>query len=474
MLGLVAGACSEKSGSGSAATVAPAASASTSAPAGTAAPAASVTVTVASAATVAPTDTAGSTGGAMSLADSIAHALAYTGGTAGAASGDPIKIGYVNEEGGTPAFPESTIGLESAVKYVNESLGGADGHPIELVKCITNSSEDSTKCAQQMLADDSISVVMTGVIAQDALVAPLLDALKDQKPVIIGNPVTTPEFLATDAYAYTPGSPGVIQGLAAFAAKHLPSGPAKKVAVVYGDNSGGQVAFSGLTEPVLKALGVTSVVGVPIADTAGPQDFAPAITAAGASDADAFLPLVTVQGCIGTAQALKDLAIATPVVTTSLCLGTPMIDYLKQQGGAGIVPDKWYFGGYGFSYFMPGNADLDSYVTMVLQYAKDQGIANVEYTGFAGPMFGNLLTVTKFINEIGADKVTPDAIRSAAKSFAGPMWGVVGPMKCGASPVFVSVCGLQMGIQQYVDDKWVSINDGYNGKPIDPTVELAG
>ena len=105
---------------------------------------------------------------------------------------------------------------------------------------------------------------------------------------------------------------------------------------------------------------------------------------------------------------------------------------------------------------------------------RTKGIANVEYTGFAGPMFGNLLTVTKFINEIGADQVTPDAIRTAAKAFAGPMWGVVGPMKCGASPVFVSVCGFQMGIQQYVDDKWVSINDGYNGQPIDPTVELAG
>ncbi len=472
MLGLLAVACSEDSTSepASAPTAAPnTASASTDAPAGTEAPG-----TSADTAAAAPTDTTAVSDSGMSLEGAIAHALDYTGGTAGAASGDPIKIGYINEEGGTPAFPESTIGIESAVKYVNESLGGADGHPIELVKCITNSSEDSTKCAQQILADDSISVVMTGVIAQDALVAPLLDALKGQKPVIIGNPVTTPEFLAADGYAYTPGSPGVIQGIAAFAARHLPAGAAKKVAVVYGDNSGGQVAFSALTEPALKALGVETVVGVPIADTAGPQDFAPAITAAGAADADAFLPLVTVQGCIGTAQALQDLAIVTPVVTTSLCLGTPMTDYLEQQGGTGIVPNNWYFGGYGYSYFIPGNDDLDSYVTMVLQYGKDEGIDNLEYTGFAASMFGNLLTVTKFINEIGADNLTPDSIRTTAKAFAGPMWGVVGPMKCGASPIFLSVCGLQMGIQQYVDDKWVSINDGYNGQPIDPTVELAG
>jgi hypothetical protein len=31
-----------------------------------------------------------------------------------------------------------------------------------------------------------------------------------------------------------------------------------------------------------------------------------------------------------------------------------------------------------------------------------------------------------------------------------------------------------MGIQQYKDQKWVSIADGYNGKPIDPTNPPAG
>ncbi len=49
------------------------------------------------------------------------------------------------------------------------------------------------------------------------------------------------------------------------------------------------------------------------------------------------------------------------------------------------------------------------------------------------------------------------------------MWGVVGPMACGKNPIFPSLCGIQMGIQQYKDQKWVSIADGFNGKPIDPT-----
>jgi hypothetical protein len=39
---------------------------------------------------------------------------------------------------------------------------------------------------------------------------------------------------------------------------------------------------------------------------------------------------------------------------------------------------------------MPGDADTDAYITMIQQYATDEKIDNIEYTGFAGLMFGNL------------------------------------------------------------------------------------
>jgi hypothetical protein len=29
------------------------------------------------------------------------------------------------------------------------------------------------------------------------------------------------------------------------------------------------------------------------------------------------------------------------------------------------------------------------------------------------------------------------------------------------------VCGVEIGIQQYKDGKWISVADGHNGKPID-------
>ena len=51
----------------------------------------------------------------------------------------------------------------------------------------------------------------------------------------------------------------------------------------------------------------------------------------------------------------------------------------------GDVPDGWYFGGYGYGYFIPGNPEIDAYLSVVEDYGEANGIENVEYTGFAGP-----------------------------------------------------------------------------------------
>jgi branched-chain amino acid transport system substrate-binding protein len=446
VLGLLAGACSEDSGSDS--TSAPATEAPTS---------------------DAPTSEAPTTDApaASGISDeAIAHAVEYVGGTAGAASGDPYVIGYVNQEGGTPGFPEASIGIDSAVWFVNNFLGGVGGRPIELAKCIITKEEDGQKCAQEMLANDAVQVVITGAMLNGN--APLLDGLKDKKPVYISNPLTTPEFLATDAFAFTPGSPGVVAGLAVFAAKFIPELEGKevnKVAVVYGDNPAGQIAFSALTKPVLEGLGVAEVTGVAAADTAGATEMA------GLIHADVFYPLVTIGSCIAVYDALQTLEIDTTVVTTGLCFGVPMQTHLKELGLDAKLPDGWYFGGYGYSYEIAGNPDLDAYKEAVFAWAAEEGLdaATLEYTGFGGPTFGTLLSAVKFANAGAADSA---GFRDAAKAFAGPQWGVVGPMKCGGNPTFPALCGFQIGVQQQQGTEYVSIMDGYNGKPIDPQAEL--
>ncbi len=448
VLGLLVGACSEDSGSESSspATEAPTSEAPTSDAPSTDAP------------SEAPV--------AQSTLDT---ALAYTGGTAGAASGDPIYIGYVNQEGGTPAFPEASNGARSAVWLINNFLGGIGGRPIELVECFVSKEEDGQKCAQEMLANEDVQVVVTGAMFNGT--APLLDGLKDKKPVILGNPTTTPEFLATDAFAFTSGSPGVVQGMSVFAANYLgelEGKEIKKAAVVYNDNPAGTIAFTALTKPVLEGLGL-EVTGVPVPDTAGATEMATAIQSSGADTADVFLPLVTVQSCIGIYDAIKTLEIDTAVVTTGLCFGTPMQDHMKSVGESGKLPDGWYFVGYGYSYEIAGNPEQDAYNDAVFAWAETEGIEDLEYTGFSGPTFATFMTVAQFMNGGAADGA---GIRTAAKSFAGPQWMVAGDMQCGSNAVFPSLCGFSVGVQQQQGSEYVSIMDGYNGKAINAAAEL--
>ena len=394
-------------------------------------------------------------------------ALDYTGGTAGAATGDSVKVGYANDE---DFFPENTIGINAAREYLNAELGGAGGKPIELVSCKVSNAEDGAKCGTQFANDPTIAVVITGTILNGN--QELYDTLNGKKPVIVGNGVTSTDFLTPAGQAFTAGSPGVVTGLAGYIATGLTPKPTS-VAILAQNNPAGQAAVPLLIAPALKKAGI-AYTPVFVEDSASAADVKAALTAVGADKADVVMTIITIQQCINVYDALEQLAITPIVITTGLCFGTPMTDHLKQAGEAGPVPDGWYFGGYGYSYFRP---DLDSgmqtYIAKVQQYGKPAPNATtLEYTGFAGPEFANLMTFAKFVNTAkgATDFATIDG---AIRSFAGPMMLQVGPLNCGKQVIlgvpFPSVCGAQMGIQQLKGGEWISIADGLNGKPIDAT-----
>ena len=452
VLGLVAGACSEDK-----------TSSDTKAPSATT-PATSADTTPPDTGGTTPDTTADTTPGE----DLTAWALDYTGGTAGAAGSDVVKIGYVNQE---DYFPENTIGLNAARDYINAELGGAAGKTIEIVPCKISVAEDGAKCGTQMANDPDIAVVITGTILYGN--KELFDTLNGKKPLIIGNGVTTDDFTTPAGQAFTAGSPGVIPGMGGFITQYLPD--TKSVAILAGNNPAGQAAYSALFKPVMDKAGITSTY-VGVDDTATAADVQSALTAVGADKADVLVPLLTIQQCINVYDANKALGIDPVVVTTGLCFGTPMTDHLKENGETGPVPSGWYFGGYGYSYFMPDyDSGMQTYVEKVQEYGVPApGATTLEYTGFAGPEFANLMTFTKFANELGPDSLDFASVDGKIRGFTGPMMLQVGPLSCGDQiilglPIFISVCASQMGIQQFKDGEWISVADGLNGKPIDVT-----
>jgi hypothetical protein len=149
VLGMVGAACSEEE-----TTSTTAAAVETTAAAAETTAAAVETTAAATETTAAAVETTAA--GADEL---VQWALDYTGGTAGAASGDPITIGYVNSE---DYFPENTIGLNAAIEFINNELGGAAGRPLQAVACKISVAEDGAKCGTEMANNPDVAMVLTG------------------------------------------------------------------------------------------------------------------------------------------------------------------------------------------------------------------------------------------------------------------------------------------------------------------------
>ena len=94
---------------------------------------------------------------APSATGAVTNYLTYVKGKRGKA--DPKKpkvyIGWVNQQGGQVVIGGlATDGAELAVKYVNDQLGGVDGHPVALVTCfIKSNEEEGTTCGQKLVND---------------------------------------------------------------------------------------------------------------------------------------------------------------------------------------------------------------------------------------------------------------------------------------------------------------------------------
>ena len=112
----------------------------------------------------------------------------FVGGTPGKANKKlkPVVVGLVNLQGGQVQIgPLWTPAVETGVRYVNDSLGGIDGHPLVLKECfIRTAEEEGTKCGQQMANDKRVSVVLWGgvVIGNQSFYS----ALGGKKPVVGG------------------------------------------------------------------------------------------------------------------------------------------------------------------------------------------------------------------------------------------------------------------------------------------------
>jgi branched-chain amino acid transport system substrate-binding protein len=363
---------------------------------------------------------------APSASQAVTNYLQYVHGTRGKA--DPKKskiyIGWVNQQGGQVVIGGlATAGAQLAVKYVNDQLGGVGGHPVALVQCfIKSNEEEGTTCGQKLVNDKRISVIATGAVATGA--QSLHATIRGAKPVVTGVATTPVDGASKTAVVLFGDANHILLPFGNYAKNVL---KAKTAAVVYPQATGvqeaGQVIAAGL-----KAAGIdVKQVGYP----QGQTDLVAPLTAAGAATADFIAPYGTASDCANQAKALQQLGItdSRKIMTAPLCLNSTVIDALGDWS-------LWTYAIASSLYGDPTDKGMPAYQAVIKRYKADKNAPDPWHI----VAFSELLTTVRFLNEVGADKITPARVLARAKAFRGPLALGAPKLQCGKYKDAPAIC----------------------------------
>jgi branched-chain amino acid transport system substrate-binding protein len=366
------------------------------------------------------------------------------------AAGIPISVGFYNQENSsTINYPDYASGTRAAISYINNELGGVDGHPIDLATCKTaGTPESSQNCAQQLVAKKPL-FILGGLDYGFGSASPVFNG--GNIPVIGGSPFVGPDYVAKDTYFWAPGAPPTLANMSIFAAQVL---HAKKVAVIYDNPS----VASGLplVYGPLDAAGVKHIALQVSGDSA---DFSGAFSALKANDQDVIITLLAgASSCIKFAQAQKAQQNHTPTLSFGTCRAP---DVLKAVGNA---EDGWYYS-VGFE-DVTKNPSPD----MKIMIDSMQKYEHSKVLGLSGLAFAQAMTVYAVLKAVGYANLTAANLRTYLTTktgtvFTGPEW------KCPGLKKFPTVCAAKELFYQVHGNDVVVAN---GGKYLDPSAALGG
>jgi branched-chain amino acid transport system substrate-binding protein len=402
----------------------------------------------------APSTAASTTEAAASASNGIEQstidfAAQYTGITPGKVDPalKPITIGHVNQEGGAPSFPENTKAADAVVKFINEKLGGVDGHAIKLERCVMQAEEDGQKCGAQLLqANVPIAEFSLAVIGNTAY----YKTVNGKFPTLIGTTSAPADSVGKGAYSLGGGGAAVLAAMAEVAKTQFKS---KFASVITVDNAGGKFSAEKIAIPYMDKIGLVHSKSVYYPSSATAPDILSALQAAQASKADTIiLDPATPAECTAVYNGVKTLNLKAKVIGTPICNADA---FVKSAGSAG--PEDWVIVGFGVN---PRVAD-DPQAKVFNNIMSTYGAAEAATQGFTPQVVRDFLSIAKFAKAIGPDKLTPAAFEEQIKAFKGPAFMIPGPLHCGqpSDPASSTLCGESAGISQFTGGKWSTLPD---------------
>src|SRR5690242_5930398 len=244
-------------------------------------------------------------------------------GTPKKATGSPYVFGMINDETGAVTFPEGRQGAIAAANYVNNYLGGINGHPIQIDSCTGDGTPaTAARCANQLAAKHPIAILGAADVGAPASIPIYQHA---NLAYLGGIPFTPVPATAPNSVQFWSVSVGDNAAAAVYAGKTL---GVKSVAIVYFSNPQGASLLPQIT-PVFKAVGVTTVKPIPLSPTSpDPSPQAALVESSGAQLAYVDVP----NGCGNVLKALKSVGFSGKIMGIDPCGAPPVIQ--AAAGGA--------------------------------------------------------------------------------------------------------------------------------------------
>jgi branched-chain amino acid transport system substrate-binding protein len=244
-------------------------------------------------------------------------------GTPKKATGTPYVFGMINDETGAVTFPEARQGAIAAMNYVNDYLGGINGHPIQIDSCTGDGTPaTAARCANQLVAKKPIAILGAADVGAPASIPIYQHA---NLAYLGGIPFTPVPETAPNSVQFWSVSVGDNAAAAVYAGKTL---GVKSVAIIYFSNPQGESLLPQIT-PVFKAAGVTTIKDIPLSPTSpDPSPQAALVESSGAQLVYVDVP----NGCGNVLKALKSVGYSGKIMGIDPCGAPPVIE--AAAGGA--------------------------------------------------------------------------------------------------------------------------------------------
>ena len=266
---------------------------------------------------------AGGSASASTTASASATASDSVFGTPKKATGSPYVFGMINDETGAVTFPEARQGAIAAMEYVNNYLGGINGHPIVIDNCVGDGTPaTAARCANELVAKHPIAILGAADVGAPASIPVYAHA---GLAYLGGIPFTPVPFVAPNSIQFWSISVGDNAAAAVFAGKTL---GVKSVSIMYFSNPQGESILPQII-PVFKAAGVTKISTVPVSPTTpDPSPQAAIVQSSGAELAYVDIP----NGCGSVLKSLKSVGYTGKLIGIDPCSAPPVIQ--AAAGGA--------------------------------------------------------------------------------------------------------------------------------------------